>query len=244
MTFADSLVVHESEVRASGLLLLLIVLLAAETLTEGRPGGWFSRRQVVNLAPVLLGSLAARALIPVLSVAASVKVEERASGILPTLDLPFAFKVVVALLALDCAVYWQHRAVQKAPFLWRLHGVHHSDLRVDVTTGVRFHSLEIAASMVFKVALVVLLGPPAVAVVVFELLLSAASLLIHTDRTLSAGFASAVRCVWVTPAMHRIHPSTRPDDSSSNFGFHLSVWDRLFGSYQPARNRDPEIGFP
>lgn len=148
------------------------------------------------------------------------------------LELPVWVAVIASLLLLDLAIYLQHLALHAVPALWRLHRVHHADLEFDVTTGVRFHPVEILLSMGFKLAVIAALGPPAVAVLVFELLLNASSMFNHGNVRMPPVVDRLLRWIVVTPDMHRVHHSIRPEETNSNFGFNLPWWDRLFGTYR------------
>jgi len=148
--------------------------------------------------------------------------------------------VCVAILLLDLLIYTQHRVFHAVPWLWRLHRVHHADQEIDVSTGLRFHPIEILLSMLIKMAAVALLGAPVAAVLLFEMLLNGMAMFNHSNVRLPLGFDAALRCLVVTPDMHRVHHSVLPRETNSNYGFNLSFWDRLFGSYvaQPERGHD------
>lgn len=223
---------NEAALRGGSFVLLLLVLLAAQALHPRRdvPGGW--RRRGTNLALVVTGTLLLRLAFPVLAVGTALWAEARGFGLLHQLALPVPLAFAAGVLMLDVAIYWQHRLMHAVPLLWRLHRVHHADLGFDVTTGIRFHPLEIALSMAVKMGLVALLGVGVGAVIVFELLLSLGSLFTHANLALPARLDRALRWLFVTPDMHRVHHSVHRDETDSNFGFHLSVWDRLFGSYR------------
>lgn len=208
-----------------------------------RGDGRADRRLLRNLGLVLIDSLLLRLAFPLLAVALAVSVEARGGGLFGWLAWPAWLEFLLALLLLDLAIYWQHRLFHRIPLFWRLHRVHHSDLHFDVSTGVRFHPLEIAASMGIKLVLVALLGPAALAVLVFELLLSLGSLFTHSDFALPERLDRRLRRLLVTPSMHRIHHSTWQPETDSNYGFHLSIWDRLFRSYR-ATPRAPEQSMP
>jgi len=188
---------------------------------------------------VLIDTLVLRVAFPLLAVGAAVLASERGLGLFNVVALPVVLEFALSLLLLDLAIYWQHRILHVIPVLWRMHRVHHSDLAFDATTGVRFHPFEIALSMAIKLALIALLGPPALAVLVFEILLSSGALFTHADFALPARLDRALRWLVVTPSMHRIHHSDRREETDSNYGFHLSLWDRLFRSYREAP-RNPE----
>lgn len=221
---------HEAQVRLAVFLTLFGMLLVLQRVRPLRdlPGGW--RRQATNLALVVIDTAVLRVAFPLLAFDLAVRIDASGGGLLQA--LPPVAAVVVGVLLLDVVIYWQHRILHVVPFLWRLHRVHHADVDFDVTTGVRFHPLEIALSMAIKLGLIAALGIPALAVLIFELALSAGSLFTHANIALPPGFERALRWVFVTPDMHRIHHSVHKDETNSNFGFHLSLWDRVFGSYR------------
>jgi sterol desaturase/sphingolipid hydroxylase (fatty acid hydroxylase superfamily) len=160
--------------------------------------------------------------------------------LLPALGVPGWPAAIVGFLVLDLAVYAQHAALHFVPPLWRLHRVHHADGDIDVSTGVRFHPGEIVLSQAWKIAVVLVIGVPAVAVLVFEIVLSAGALFAHANIRLPRAVDSALRLLIVTPDMHRVHHSTTLDECNSNFGFNVSIWDRLFGTYhaQPSAGHE------
>jgi sterol desaturase/sphingolipid hydroxylase (fatty acid hydroxylase superfamily) len=190
-----------------------------------------------NLGVVALDTILVRLAFPVVAVGLAAAAERNDWGLLNVLDVPAWLAFVVALLALDLAIYLQHVMFHAVPALWRLHRMHHADFDLDATTGVRFHPLEILLSMAFKLALVAALGPPAVAVLVFEVLLNATSMFNHANVRLPQAVDRALRVLVVTPDMHRVHHSIHRDETDSNFGFNLPWWDRLLGTYR-AQPRD------
>ncbi len=224
---------HEAGIRLGfffGMLVLMAiweVLAPRRQLTVSKTSRWSS-----NLGLVLVNTLALRALLPVAAVGMAILAEERSWGLLNNVVLPHWVSVVLAVLILDLAIYLQHVMFHAVPILWRLHMVHHADLDFDVTTGARFHTLEIILSMGIKMAVVVVLGPPAVAVIIFEVLLNATSLFNHGNVRLLARLDRLLRLIVVTPEMHRVHHSVVPRETNSNFGFNLPWWDRLFGTYR------------
>jgi sterol desaturase/sphingolipid hydroxylase (fatty acid hydroxylase superfamily) len=239
----NALVTHEAWVRAAAFAAVLATCLLVERRWPVRGDARPARRQAVNLALVVTNTAVLRLAFPLLAVALALRVEARDGGLLGAVAWPRAVEIVAGVLALDLAIYWQHRLMHRIPLLWPLHRVHHSDLAIDATTGVRFHPLEIVLSMGIKLGVVALLGPPAVAVVLFEVLLSAGSLVTHTDVALPARAEPVVRALLVTPSMHRIHHSLRRDETDSNYGFTTSLWDRLFQSHR-ARPLDDEATMP
>ncbi len=204
-----------------------------------------AKRWLNNLGLVALNSLVLRLLFPAAAVGVAALAEQQGWGALRYWGVPFGLAVVVAVVAMDLIIYLQHVMVHAVPLLWRLHRVHHADLDYDVTTGARFHPLEIILSMLIKFAAIVLLGAPVVAVVIFEVVLNAAAMFNHGNVRLPASLDRFLRVLLVTPDMHRIHHSVEDDEANSNFGFNLSWWDRLFGTYrdQPrAGHRGMTIG--
>ena len=157
---------------------------------------------------------------------------EQGWGILSFYEVPFLFAVVISVVALDFVIYLQHVMVHAVPALWRLHRVHHADPDFDVTTGSRFHPIEIILSMLIKMAVITVLGPPILAVVIFEVLLNATAMFNHSNVRLNLSFDKLLRLFVVTPDMHRVHHSVEDDEANSNFGFNLPWWDRLFGTYR------------
>ena len=193
-------------------------------------------RWYANLGIVVLNTALVWLLVPLAPVALAVVAESRGWGILNLFALPFWLEALIALVVLDLVIYLQHVMFHALPVLWRLHRMHHADLDFDVTTGSRFHPIEILVSVSIKMAAVVLLGPPAVAVLVFEILLNGTSMFNHGNVRLPAGLDRVLRWVVVTPDMHRVHHSDVPAETNSNFGFNLPWWDRLFGTYRAQPN--------
>jgi len=217
-----------------GVLLILTVaelLFPRRSLRAAKGPRWFS-----NLALVVINSVAARLLIPLTAVAAALLTDQRGWGLLHLVHAPAWLETLLAVVALDLAIYGQHVAFHHVPALWRLHLVHHADLDFDVSTGVRFHTLEILLSALIKLVVIVLLGPSATAVVIFEVLLNATSMFSHSNLRLPLRLDRVLRRILVTPDMHRVHHSVRRQETDSNFGFNLPWWDHLFGTYrdQPA----------
>ncbi len=234
---------NEGALRLGAFAGVLALLLTLQWLRPLRRDGRGQRRQLTNLLLISIDTLLLRLAFPVLAVGLALQLERHGFGLLPALGLPFWLSCLLAVLLLDLAIYWQHRWMHVVPLLWRLHRLHHSDTGFDVTTGLRFHPFEMAVSMVYKLALVALIGAPALAVLVFELLLSAGALFTHADFALPRALDRRLRWLLVTPSMHRIHHSTWQPETDSNYGFHLSIWDRLFGSYR-AQPRQPEAQMP
>ncbi len=196
------------------------------------------RRARDNLVLLLVGAVIVRLMAPVSALAAAFLAQQHGFGLLHWLDLRLSLAFLAALLLLDLGMYAQHVALHAWMPLWRLHRVHHSDTDLDATTGVRFHPAEIALSVIYKAVVVALIGAPPAAVIAFEIVLNACSLFNHSNLALPRRFERALRRVLVTPAMHWVHHSIEARESQHNFGFCLSGWDRLFGTYQ----EDPAAG--
>ena len=185
-----------------------------------------------NLGIVVVNTLVVRLIFPTAAVGLALVAEAQGWGLFNALAAPWWVAVIGSLIVLDLAIYLQHVLFHAVPAFWRLHRVHHADLEFDVTTGLRFHPVEILLSMGIKLAVVVALGPPAVAVLIFEVVLNATSMFNHGNVRLPAHVDRVLRWVVVTPDMQRVHHSVRPDETNSNFGFNLPWWDRLLGTYR------------
>lgn len=194
-----------------------------------------------NLCVVALDTVFVRLTFPLVAVGLALLAEEREWGLFNVFEMPVWLAFMVSLLALDLAIYLQHVLFHAVPALWRLHRMHHTDLEFDVTTGLRFHPIEILLSMAIKLAVVAALGPPGVAVLVFEVLLNATAMFNHSNVRIPLGSDRVLRWIVVTPDMHRVHHSIHPNETNSNFGFNLPWWDRMFGTYL-AQPRDGHEG--
>jgi sterol desaturase/sphingolipid hydroxylase (fatty acid hydroxylase superfamily) len=193
-----------------------------------------------NIGIVVLDTLLVRLAFPITAVGLALLAEARGWGLLHFLDLPGWIAIPLAVILLDVAIYMQHVLFHAVPALWRLHRMHHADQEIDVTTGVRFHPVEIALSMIIKFGVIVTLGTPALAVVIFEVLLNATSMFSHSNVVMPIWLDRVLRWIVVTPDMHRVHHSIVMRETNSNFGFNLPWWDRIFGTYrdQPAAGHD------
>jgi len=200
-----------------------------------------AQRWPANLGIIVVDNLIVRLLFPVLAVGMAELAQAHGWGLLQLLAVPTPLAILIALLLLDLTVYAQHVAFHRLPLLWRLHRMHHSDTDFDVTTALRFHPLEIMLSLLIKLAAVLLLGAPPLAVLLFELILNASAMFNHGNVRLSERLDRGLRWIVVTPDMHRVHHSVHRKETDSNFGFSLSCWDRLFGSYR-AQPRDGHDG--
>ncbi len=190
------------------------------------------RRWPSNLGIVALNTVVLRLLFPIAAVGMAVAAEATGWGLFNVLGLPLWLELILAVALLDAAIYLQHVMFHAVPALWRLHRMHHADLDYDVTTGARFHPIEIILSMLIKLAVVASLGAAPVAVIVFEVLLNATAMFNHGNIRLAPSLDRVLRLFVVTPDMHRVHHSVIPAEANSNFGFNLPWWDRLFGTYK------------
>lgn len=230
---ADWLSAHEPMVRLGCFLATLITMALWEriaprrALALPRATRWFS-----NLGLMVLGGLAARLLVPVVATGVALFAARTGSGLFNQFAVPAWVALPVSLVVLDAAIYLQHLMFHAVPILWRLHLVHHADVDFDTTTGVRFHPIEILLSLLIKFAVILLLGPPVVAVILFEVLLNATALFNHGNVRLPRALDRRLRWLVVTPEMHRVHHSVHSDETNSNFGFNLPWWDHLCGTYR------------
>jgi len=201
-------------------------------LTTSKTMRWISNLGITFINPLVL-----HLLFPILAVGMALKAHESGWGLLNIFELPYWVALVIGVAMLDFVIYLQHAMFHAIPLLWRLHMVHHADLDYDMTTGLRFHPIEIVLSMMIKLSSVALLGPPVMAVLVFEILLNATAMFNHGNIRLPLKLDHVLRLIIVTPDMHRVHHSVIIRETNSNFGFNLPWWDRLFGTYQdqPAR---------
>jgi sterol desaturase/sphingolipid hydroxylase (fatty acid hydroxylase superfamily) len=234
----ESLLRNESLVRLCFFLAVLITMAAWEIAAPRR------RRDIPrlvrwtnNLMIVAVDAIVVRIVFPLVAVGLALVAADRGWGLFNALEAPGPLAFAVSLLVLDLAIYLQHVMFHAVPALWRVHRVHHADLEFDVTTGLRFHPVEIVLSMGIKLALVVTLGPPAIAVLVFEVILNASVMFNHSNVRIPLGVDRILRWIVVTPDMHRVHHSVRSSETNSNFGFNLPWWDRLLGTYR-AQPRD------
>jgi sterol desaturase/sphingolipid hydroxylase (fatty acid hydroxylase superfamily) len=211
-------------------------------LAVGRKPRWPN-----NLAIFIIDALAIRLLIPAAAVGAAVLASDRGWGLLNAFALPGWLAAIAGFVLLDFVIYLQHVVFHHVPVLWRLHRMHHADLDIDVTTGVRFHPFEILLSMLIKITVVLAFGIPPSAVLIFEIALNATSLFNHSNIALPPPLERIARWLVVTPQMHQVHHSIERTETDSNFGFNLPWWDRLFGTYRAAPAAGEEgmtVGLP
>ena len=230
---SDLLLHHESAIRLGCFFIVLLAMIGWEWRWPRRVLSLpRARRWPANLGIVIIDSLVLRLTFPVLAVGAAGFAEAQGWGLWHWLHAPFWLVLIGSLLLLDLTIYGQHVLFHRVPILWRLHRMHHTDLDFDATTALRFHPLEIVLSMLIKLAVVVALGVPPVAVVLFEVILNAAAMFNHGNVVLPKRLDRGLRWIVVTPDMHRVHHSVRVEETDSNFGFNLPWWDRLFGTYR------------
>ena len=236
------LLANEPVVRVAiffGILLLMAlweILAPRRRQAIPRRGRWPS-----NLGIVVVDSLLVRLVFPAAAVGFALFCDAKGWGLFHAVEVPAWIAFAGSVVILDLAVYFQHVLFHAVPTLWRFHRMHHADTEFDVTTGLRFHPVEILLSMGIKIAVIAALGPPAAAVLVFEVLLNATSMFNHGNVRFPSGLERVLRWFVVTPEMHRVHHSIHRDETDSNFGFNLPWWDRIFGTYR-ARPRDGHVG--
>jgi sterol desaturase/sphingolipid hydroxylase (fatty acid hydroxylase superfamily) len=224
---------HELVIRLGAFFGVLAAVALAEVVAPrrarsvSRPRRWAS-----NLGIVFLNSALVRMLLPLTAAGFALFAAERGWGLFNYYPLPSWLAVIASVVILDFAIYLQHVMFHAVPALWRLHRMHHADLDFDVTTGARFHPIEILLSMLIKFAVIAVTGAPAAAVVIFEVLLNATAMFNHGNLRLPLALDRVLRAFIVTPDMHRVHHSIEDHEANSNFGFNLSLWDRLFGTYK------------
>lgn len=229
----SQLIDNESSLRLISFLSVFLILALWEwrfprrSLTMSKSLRWIN-----NLGLMLLNTLVLRFALPILAVGLAIQVQQQQWGLLQYANLPLWLEIIFSIFLLDLAIYWQHRLMHTVPWLWRMHRMHHSDLDLDVTSAVRFHPFEIVLSMLYKLAIIALLGPSVIAVIVFEILLNAFSLFNHANGFIPERWDKKLRIFFVTPDMHRIHHSKfYRNETNSNYGVLTSTWDKLFKSY-------------
>ena len=236
----------EAVIRLGVFVLILLLMLTAEAIWPRR-----KRSQDVlvrwpgNFGAAMLGTVLIRLLLPASAMGVALVTQESGLGLLNLIEIPVAVTIFCAIVLMDLAIYVQHRVFHTVPALWRLHRMHHTDLDVDASTGLRFHPFELLLSMLIKLAVIVVIGAPALAVLIFEVLLNASSLFNHSNLSLHTDVDRLLRRFIVTPDMHRVHHSVIKRETNSNYGFFLPWWDRLFGTYiaQPERgHQNMDIG--
>lgn len=244
MDLAQALIAYEPHIRLGVFALALAAMGWWEAAAPRRsPALPRASRWTANLSLAAVDTVIVRLLFPFAGVGMAQLASARDWGFFNHVDAPYAAAVLASIVALDFAIYLQHVLFHAVPALWRLHRVHHADLDFDVTTGVRFHPLEIALSLLVKFAVITSLGAPAAAVLLFEVVLNAMAMFSHSNVRIPGALDRALRWLIVTPDMHRIHHSIQRSETDSNFGFNLALWDRLLGTYrsQPAASHEAMV---
>jgi sterol desaturase/sphingolipid hydroxylase (fatty acid hydroxylase superfamily) len=227
--------------RLTAFLSIFALLAVCETLWPRRPlTAPKPRRWLVNLAIIALNSVVVRFAFPLAPFGLAAMAQTSGWGLFNRFGVDGWLELLASLLLLDLVIYFQHRLFHRTPLFWRFHRMHHTDLDLDVSSGIRFHPVEIALSLLIKMAAVLLLGVAPLSVLLFEILLNATSMFSHTNMRLPLGIDRRLRLFVVTPDMHRVHHSVIPRETDSNFGFNLPWWDRLFNTYraQPREGHD------
>jgi len=241
MDMQTFIIENEPFVRA-GFFVSILVIMALWEIFAPRRQLTVSKllRWTNNIGLVVLNTLLLRLLFPAAAVGVAVYADSHDWGLLHVWLVPMWVAIPLSIIAMDFVVYLQHVLVHAVPMLWRLHRVHHADLDYDLTTGARFHPIEIILSMLIKFATIVVLGPPVIAVIAFEIILNGMAMFNHGNVRLPLVLDKVIRRIFVTPDMHRVHHSTEDDEANSNFGFNLSIWDRIFGTYaeQPRKGHE------
>ena len=231
---------HEALIRLGCFSLLLLSLLSFELKwPRRRPPAELLSRRLNNLGLMCINLLALRVLVPFAAFELALYAERHGLGLFNLLALPFLLNVILTVVIFDLLIYLQHIAFHRLPWLWLVHRVHHTDTHFDATTGVRFHPFEIVLSLFYKLLAVWLLGPVAFAIILYEVLLNSAALFTHSNIRINKKADAALRMLFVTPDMHRVHHSTIRAETDSNYGNLFSVWDKLFKTYKPA----PSAGY-
>ena len=228
-------------IRLSVFILLLALLALLENISPRRkPRYSKGSRWISNFGISILNSTTVAMILPIVGAGAALLADERNWGLFNRLDTPALFSIPLYIIAFDLTIYVQHRLFHKFKPLWRLHRMHHTDLDYDVSTGVRFHPLSIFISAGIKLGLILALGPPAIAVIVSEIVLNATSMFNHSNIKLPHRLDAALRYLIVTPDMHRIHHSVIAQEHNRNFGFNFPWWDKIFNTYkdQPSKGQD------
>lgn len=229
----DFILNHQAAIRLGSFFFILAAMGIWEALAPRRQRRLTRlARWPHNIGIVLVNTLLVRALFPMAAVGMAFYAQSRGWGLLSGVHIAPWILVPLCVVALDLAIYLQHVMFHAIPLLWRFHRMHHADLDFDVTTGARFHPVEIILSMIIKFAVIIALGPPAIAVLAFEVILNATAMFNHSNARIPLAMDSVLRYLVVTPDMHRVHHSVEDDETNSNFGFNLPWWDRLFGTYR------------
>jgi len=241
MEISEFIVSHEATIRMTFFVGIFVIVALIELavprrpLTTSKAGRWFA-----NIGIVIINTVVLRVLVPAGALGISVWIGRQGWGVFNYMNWPIWIEVILSVILLDFVIYLQHLMFHAVPLLWRLHMMHHADLDYDLTTGTRFHPIEIIISMGIKASAISVLGASPVAVIIFEVLLNGTAMFNHGNLYIPLGIDRILRLMVVTPDMHRVHHSVFPSETNSNFGFNLPWWDRLMGTYraQPTKGHD------
>lgn len=228
----EILIENEQNIRLGIFLSLLVFFALIEFLAplakrqEKRTTQWFT-----NITITIIDTVTMRLVLPVIAVGIAKQAADNGIGLFNVIDIGYWPSFILSLLLLDVLIYGQHVMMHKVPLLWRLHRMHHTELGLDVTTAVRFHPIEIIVSMLIKMAFVYLMGIPVAALIIFEILLNGLALFNHSNIKLASWIEKPLRKLIITPEIHWIHHSEKPNETNSNYGFNLVIWDKIFGTY-------------
>lgn len=234
---------HEVWWRLGFFISILVIMMLIEWRKPARKSSIKSgTRWFANFGLVFASSLIARLAVPIGLTAVALYTQENGIGLFNLIELPSIVVIVLSLILLDILIYWQHRLFHRVPILWRLHRVHHADAHIDTSTGLRFHPLEIVLSILIKLIAVIVLGVPAIAVLIFEIALNGLALFNHANIRLPPAIEKPARLILMTQILHRIHHSQVVSETNSNYGFSVIWWDKLFGSYKSvAKKTDDQL---
>mgnify|MGYP003636010212 FL=1 len=231
----------DASLRLSLFFIILLTMLVLESCFPARKSKLTKRvRWLGNFSLLIISSVVARLLVPIGVTGIALYASSQGLGLFNNINLPNWLIITLSVLLLDLMIYWQHRIFHLVPMLWRFHKVHHADSHIDASTGLRFHPIEILLSILLKGLAVLLLGVPAIAVIIFEVALNGFALFNHTNIRLPRWLEYPLRAILITQVLHRIHHSQVVEETNSNYGFSVSWWDRLFGSYKSQANKSDE----
>jgi len=223
---------NEALIRLASFAGLLALFLGVQWLWPRRGGCYTVKRFSVNLGLLVTSAVCAKLILPMSTVAVAFWASTQGWGLFNLVDLPLWLEVILCIVILDFSIYVQHVAMHNIPVLWRLHRLHHNDTSFDVSTSVRFHPVEIILSLLYKMALIAVLGVPVFAVILFEIILNGMAMFTHTNWALPAKIDRMVRVLFITPDTHRVHHSWHEEETNSNYGFNINLWDRIFNTYR------------
>ena len=231
----------DASLRLSIFFIILLTMLVLESCFPARKSKLTKRvRWLGNFSLLIISSVVARLLVPIGVTGIALYASSQGLGLFNNINLPNWLIITLSVLLLDLMIYWQHRIFHLVPMLWRFHKVHHADSHIDASTGLRFHPIEILLSILLKGLAVLLLGVPAIAVIIFEVALNGFALFNHANIRLPRWLEYPLRAILITQVLHRIHHSQVVEETNSNYGFSVSWWDRLFGSYKSQANKSDE----